>query len=300
MKHDWKLDEAGKEQGFGMLMLAPTFLLILIFLLFPLGYSLWLSFQNVILHRPKPPQFVGFDNYVEILQNPIFLSSLWKTLYYSSSFLVGTLGLGMVVALILNHRFFGKKVVITCLLIPWAIPKVVNALIWKWIYDGNFGVLNAIALELGLIDSYKFWFGESPLVGLLLIAVANTWKFMPFVALLFLAALQTIPRELYESAKVDGANIWQSFVHITIPQLRFTMIIVLILQTMRAIKVFDIIAVLTHGGPGDRTMLPYYYVYRLAFEFLNISYSAAGAYIITVLITVLAVVYYKIFRGSEE
>ena len=287
-------------QRFGLILLSPTFIILVVLVAFPILYSIYLSFFDMILSRPGKLDFVGLKNYVDILQNPVFLNSLWKTGYFTISFLVGTTFLGIGIALILNQEFIGKSIIITILLIPWAIPRVVNALIWKWIYDGNYGVFNAIMVKLGVIDKYRFWFGESPFVSLLLISIAYMWKMIPFVALLVLAALQTIPRELYEAAKVDGANAWKRFWQITIPQLKYPLIIILILQTTRAIKVFDLIAVLTKGGPGDRTMVTYYYVYKIAFDYLNVSSGSAAAYVVTAIISLFAIFYYSVLKGGEE
>ncbi len=285
---------------FGLILLSPTIIILLVLVGFPIAYSIYLSFFDLILSNPGDLNFVGLKNYVDILQNPVFLNSLWKTAWFTFSFLFGTTVTGMVIALMLNMKFVGKSVVITILLIPWAIPRVVNALIWKWIYDGNYGVLNAIFVKLGVIDQYKFWFGESPLISITLISVAYAWKMIPFVALLVLAALQTIPRELYEAAKVDGANGWTRFWKVTVPQLKYPLIIILILQTTRAIKVFDLIAVLTRGGPGDRTMVTYYYVYKIAFDYLNVSAGAAAAYVVTAIIVLFALLYYVLLRGGED
>ncbi|MFP4385411.1 MAG: carbohydrate ABC transporter permease, partial [Spirochaetia bacterium] len=236
MKRVFNKLEGMRENTFGVFLLSPTIILLLIFIAFPIGYSIFLSMTDYATSRGFPAEFIGLGNYTEMLRNPIFLSSLWKTGYFSIIFLFSTTVIGMLIALLLNQKFIGRNFVIGCLLIPWAIPKVVNGLIWKWIYDGNYGIFNAIMVKLGLIDQYQFWFGHSPLVAILLISIANAWKLMPFVALLLLAALQTIPRELYESAKVDGANPIRRFYHITIPQLRYPLIIIFILQTTAAVK----------------------------------------------------------------
>jgi len=288
------------DQWFSLVLLSPTAFLLICFALFPIGYSLYMSFHNVILSRPGPYAFVGLRNYLNIIRDPVFVNSLWKTAYFSTVVLIGSTSLGLAVALLLNKGFIGRSIVMSCLLIPWAIPKVVNGLIWKWIFDGNYGIFNALLLKLGIIDAYKFWFAESPVIGILLIAIASIWKNMPFVALVFLAALQTIPRTLYEAAEVDGANGWQRFIHVTVPCLRSALTIILILQTTWAIKLFDLIQVLTQGGPGDKTMVVYYYIYRQAFDYLNIGYASAGAYLVSLLITLLAIVYYKFLKGSER
>jgi multiple sugar transport system permease protein len=289
-----------REHRFALIMLSPTIILLAGLILFPVVYSVYLSFSKLIISRSPDPEFIGLGNYVEIFRNSIFLSSLWKTAYYSVTYLAATTVTGFFAALLLNMDFKGKNFVITCLLIPWAIPKVVNGLIWKWIFDGNYGILNAILLRLGIIDQYQFWFGTSPFIGILFISLANAWKNMPFVALLVLAALQTIPKDYYEAAKMDGASAVRRFTSITLPQLKYTLIVVLILQTTAAIKVFDMIAVLTQGGPGDLTMVTYYYIYRVAFDYLNIGLGAAGSYVMTIVIVALALVYYKVLGGSKD
>jgi multiple sugar transport system permease protein len=289
-----------QAERFSLVALSPTVLLLVVLTGFPIVYSLWLSLTDLVVSRPRSGRYVGLANYAELFRNGVFLASLWKTGYYSAVFLAGTLVLGMLVALLLNQRFHGRNFVIGCLLIPWAIPKVVNGLIWKWIYDGNYGILNAALVALGVTREYKFWFGESPLLGMLLIAAADIWKLVPFVALVLLAGLQTIPQTLYDAAKVDGAGAMQRFRLVTIPQLRYPLIIILILQTTAAVKLFDIIAVLTEGGPGDRTMVTYYYIYRIAFGYMKTGLAAAGAYFVSAIILVLAVAYYALFKGNEE
>jgi len=290
-----KLDRI-KEGHFGLLLLSPAMLIVMALGGFPILYSLYLSFTKYILSHPRGPEFVGLANYVALLHNPAFLNSLWKTAYFSAILIIGSTTLGLSLAIALNRNFKGKALYITLLLIPWAIPKVVNGLIWKWIFDGNYGILNAVLLKLGIIDHYIFWFGESPIIGILLIGLASVWKNVPFVTIFYLAALQTLPHDLYDAATVDGANALQQFLYVTVPQLRHTFVIVFILQTTWAVKLFDLIQVLTKGGPGDKTMVAYYYVYRQAFSYLNIGYGAAGAYIITLIIILFIVLYYKSFK----
>lgn len=289
-----------KESQFALLLLLPSLALFLGFGLFPLIYSLYLSFHNVILTKPGPYTFVGLGNYLSLLRDPVFLGSLWKTAYFSGLLIFGGTTLGMLLGLLLDQKFHGKTAVIALLLIPWAIPQVVNALIWKWIFDGNFGIFNALLTHIGVIREYKFWFSESPLLGLFVIALASMWKNIPFVALLILAALQTVPRELYDAAAMDGASSWSRFVHVTIPSIRYTLLIVLILQTTWAVKLFDLIQVLTQGGPGDYTMVTYYYVYILSFDYLNVGKGAAGAYIVVLIIFILAVIYYRLLKAGVE
>ena len=272
--------------------LLPAILLLLLLGAFPMGYSIYLSFTNTILSKRPPYSFVGLQNYVALFQDRLFLNSLWKTLYFSILLIFGLLFFGTTVAFLLNQNFRAKGVVLATVLIPWAIPKVVNALIWKWVFDGNFGIFNVILKQMGIIKEFKFWFIESPMLGLALMAMASIWKEMPLVAILILAALQTVPRELYEAATIDGAGALARLFYVTLPNIRPALAVALILTTISSVKTFDLVAVLTQGGPGDQTMLTYYYAYILGFNYLNIGRAAAVAYLISVGLVILTIVYY--------
>jgi ABC-type sugar transport system permease subunit len=181
------------------------------------------------------------------------------------------------------------------LLIPWAIAPVANAVLWNWILHGSYGVLNAVLLRLGIIDQYKIWLGDANLA-LRMILLADVWKSVPFIALLLLAGLQNIPRHLYRAAKLDGATRWQQFRFVTMPGLRTPLTLAVILQTIWAIKIFDLIYVLTKGGPGDQTLMLNFLAYRVTFNFLNFGYGAALANILFLSMLVLSFVYIKVLK----
>jgi multiple sugar transport system permease protein len=293
-----KVDSLDDEK-FSFLISSPALLFFLVLGLFPIIYSLGFSFMKYRLNMVSGWKFIGLTNYITMFHDPIFLSSLVKTAYYTVVTVGLSTGLGLIVALILKQSFIGKRVFLLVMLIPWAIPKVVNGLMWKWIYDGNYGILNAILLKLGIIHQYQWWFVNSPLVAMTLVIVADVWKNVPFAALLILAALQGVPLSLYEAAKCDGANIWQQFRHITLVSIRYTLMMVLILQTMWSFKAFDLIYTLTRGGPGNNTTITYFYVYQQAFDYLNLGYGSALAYFVTLVIILFSVFYFKML-GRED
>ncbi|MEM3485374.1 MAG: sugar ABC transporter permease [Candidatus Methanomethyliaceae archaeon] len=276
------------------LYLSPSILLVFLLGILPIIYSVYLSFTNTILSKKPPYDFVGIRNYIHIITDKIFLTSLWKTIYYSGIVIPGVIFLGLFVSLLLTQKFHGKNFVLACLLIPWAIPKVVNGLIWKWIFDGNFGIVNIILQRLGFIKEFKHWFMESPALSLGIMGLITIWKEFPFVTIILLAALQTIDKEIYEAAHLDGAGPIARLVHITLPNIRGALLTVLLLTTIWCVKTFDLVAVLTQGGPGDQTMLTYYYIYILSFDYLNVGRGAAAAYFVTVFLLLSAIVYYRL------
>jgi ABC-type sugar transport system permease subunit len=201
--------------------------------------------------------------------------------------------LGFLIALVLNQKFVGRGFVRAFILLPWAIPTIVNGILWEWIYNANYGALNGLLFQLGMIDNYKNWLGE-PWLALNMIIIADTWKMTPFYVILYLAGLQTIPRELYDSAKIDGAGIWKRFLHITLPMLKPIILVILVLRTMQAFKVFDIIYIMTKGGPSGGTMVISFYTYIESFGNLNFGYGSAMSFIIAVIIISIAALYKKL------
>lgn len=267
---------------------------LLAFGAFPIIYSLAVSLFEWKLNIPKPAVFVGLANYARLFSDPVFTSGLLKTFYFTLLTVAGTVSLGLGIALLLDRDDIkGKGLVLALLIIPWAVPRVVGGLLWKWIYDGNYGILNAALLRLGLIDAYQWWFGQSPWLGLTLVGVAQIWRDTPFSVMLFLAGLQSVPVHLHRAAMMDGATGLQRFRFITLPSMRFVLLAVAVLQTTWALKTFDLVYVLTGGGPANKTMLTYLYVYRLAFSYLDVGYGSAMAYFVTMLVFVVAFGYYR-------
>ncbi len=234
-----------------------------------------------------------FKNYTDILSSPEFLQTLKTTCIFVFFSVALIMILGTAIAILLNQKFKGRGFVRALVLIPWAIPAVVNGIMWKWILDSSYGILNALLKSLGLIDSYIPFLAQ-PTSAFAFAVIANVWKRIPFAIILLLAGLQSIPNELYEAATVDGASAWQKLWKITLPMISSTIMVVLIFQTMISLRVFDLIYVLTSGGPGDSTEVIGWELYKTAFQFLHVGKGSALGYIIALITFLLALVYYKL------
>ncbi len=267
------------------LMIAPLAAVLLAVAIYPILYSLVTSFYQVNLARPAVRPFVGLQNYINLLGDPAIHHALKQTAIYGVVTVVGTLLAGLAAALLLNEVFRGRRILAILLLVPWATPSVVNGLMWKWIYDPNYGVLNSLLKSVGLIDTYQIWLAD-PNKTLLLIANASIWKQMPLAAILLLVTMKSISAELYKAAKIDGANALQRFWHITLPALRPGIILVLLYDAMIAIRHFDLFMLLTQGGPGNASTVLSWEIYMRTFRSLRFGEGSALAYIMA-LITII-------------
>jgi ABC-type sugar transport system permease subunit len=202
-----------------------------------------------------------------------------RTVAFSVMAVAAVALIALLVALLLNEDFPGRRMLSAVLLIPWAIPYVANALMWKWIYDSNYGALNGALYQLDFINSYMVWLGDARKT-LALIAQAFVWKEVPLAAILLLVGLKTIPADLYAAAKVDGANVFQRFFHITLPGLRGSFALVMIYETMMAIRHFDLFFILTEGGPGNASDVVAWRIYVETFRNLSFGTGAAMSYIL--------------------
>jgi ABC-type sugar transport system permease subunit len=272
-------------------------LIVLALYIYPLIYSLGISFLRSDIRYPE--EFRGLKNYVEIFQEPDLLISFWRTIYFTvSSLAIETVG-GIAIAVAFNNKFLGRPAARSLILIPWAIPPVVNAIIWNWLVHAKIGVLNYVLYSLHLIPRYKPWLAD-PGWAMNLIVLADAWKWTPLVVLLVLAGLQAIPEELYEAATIDGAGGLTVFFRVTLPVISWPVLVTLILRTVEAIRVFDIIYVMTRGGPANATKLTTFYVWEIAFKHHMMGKGAALAYLITFLIVILAVLYYRLLNRRVE
>ena len=259
------------------ILLAPIAAVLSIVVAFPIGYSLYTSFFSLKLTRPHRVPFVGFDNYVEILRSDLFWVSVTRTAVFTVIAVTAITVLALLVALLLNETFRGRRFLAAMLLVPWAIPTVANGLMWKWIYDENFGALNGVLFQLRLIDRYLVWLGD-PAKTLALVANAYVWRAVPLATILLLVTMKSIPDVLYRAAKVDGAGVFQRFVHVTLPSLRPGLVMVVIFETMLAIRHFDLIYILTSGGPSDASHVAAWHVYVETFRNLSFGTGSALAY----------------------
>lgn len=293
-----KFDLLDSQGALAFVLLVPSVLVIFGVLLFPMLSSLALSFTDLKMTKPGSGQFIGFDNFVSALANPLFWSSLQRTGIFTVATVFFEMVLGLAVALLLNARFKGRAFVRGLIILPWALPYVVNGVMWKWIFDANYGVLNAILSQLGLIQDYKIWLGD-PAMAMVIVVAANIWKETPVAVLLLLAALQAMPKDMFEAASIDGANRWTIFRRITLPFLKPMILTLVVIKVIWALKEFDLIYIITKGGPASGTTLFSYYIYQNTFQYLNFGYGAALAYILTILALLMSFGYMKAMKGDQ-
>jgi ABC-type sugar transport system permease subunit len=293
----WRLT---KDQQMAWLFVLPAFLIIFVLILGPIARAAWMSVHIIDLKRPALGQpFVGLENYIKILQDPYFWDSIGRTMYFLVVSIAVEMVLGISIALLLNRRFWGRSVLRAIILVPWALPITIDAVMWKWIFNANYGALNALLTQLGLAEGYRAWL-SNPATAMNTVIVADVWKVTPLVVLLGLAALQTIPPSLYEAAVVDGANRWKSFWRITLPLMMPQLLIVLLVRSMDAFRVFDIIYIMTSGGPADSTKVISYFTYLEAFSYLRQGRAAALTYLMTFFIAILAFIYIRLLNREVE
>lgn len=265
-----------RRQATPLLLNMPVFVLLLALVAYPTLSAAWLSLHHVDLStiRGGSP-WVGLQNYRDLLSSGEFWHSFVVTMIFvAGSVVLSVLG-GLLLALAANLDVMGRTILRSCLVIPWAVPPVINGMMWGWIFNGQVGVFNGILHALGLIDGYHTWLGDSSLA-LTIVTVAQSWNMMSLTAIFMLAALQAIPSDQYEAAEVDGARAWQRFWHLTLPWLKQPLIIIVLLQTVLALRLFDLVYVLTGGGPGNATSVLAWNAYQEAFA--NLSFGVANAY----------------------
>lgn len=279
-----------REGPLTLLLLSPSMLVLLGVLVFPLFTSLGLSFTDLKLTKPGSGAFIGLGNYLAALGDATFWAALGRTAVFAVSTVMVETCLGLAMALLLNQDFRCRGFVRGLVLLPWALPYVVNGVMWKWIFDANFGALNAALTQLGILKEYQIWLGD-PRSAMALVVLANIWKETPVAIILVLAALQSIPKDLYEAAAMDGARRVRVLWSVTLPILKPIITTLVIIKTIWALKEFDLIYIITKGGPANGTNMFSYYIYQNTFQFLNFGYGAALAYLLTLMTIALAAGY---------
>ncbi|MGI9423507.1 MAG: carbohydrate ABC transporter permease [Hyphomicrobiaceae bacterium] len=274
-----RLPRIGYDHKNAALLLLPLVFVLFVVAVFPIVYSFYVSLFDLKLTRPHRVPFVGLDNYFTVLTDPVFWESVQRTVVFSVMSVVAISVIALLVALLLNEDFPGRRFLSAVLLIPWAIPYVANALMWKWIYDSNYGALNGILYQLDFINTYMVWLGDADKT-LPLIANAFVWKEVPLAVILLLVGLKTIPADLYAAAKVDGAGAVRRFFHVTLPALKPAFALVLIYEAMMAIRHFDLFFILTEGGPGNASDVVAWRIYVETFRNLSFGTGAAMSYLL--------------------
>lgn len=276
----------------------PSMLVVILFSIFPIFYALRTSVYQYILTKPNSHPFIGFKNFSEVVSSYYFTTAMVNTAIYTAAAVIGVIIFGFIVALLLNSKIRSAVVLKIVILLPWAIPAVVAGLMWKWILNSDFGIFNGILYSLGLVDTYIPFLAD-PLLAKISLILAHIWKEGPLVAIFILAGLQLIPTELYEAAKIDGAGGLTVFRHITFPLLRSILLVILVYETMMAILTFDIVYVMTGGGPGDSTALISWFAYTEIFKFLNLGKGVALSIIIALITLVLIILYMRALKSDD-
>jgi len=276
------------------LMLVPLLAVIVLIIGWPLVSTIGLSFTDAKLVGTAGG-FVGLTNFANALGSSAFRAAFVNTAIFALVSVAIEIVLGVLAALLLDQEFYGRSVLRALMILPWALPTIVNATLWRLIYNPQYGALNALLSQTGIISDYQSWLGQ-PGTAMAAIIFADVWKNFPLVTLIALAALQTVPREIKAASVVDGANVFNRFRFVTLPYLAGPLMVALVLRTIEAFKVFDIIWVMTRGGPADTTRTLSMLVYQEAFSFQRAGSGASMALIVTLIITVLAAIYVNILR----
>ena len=281
-----------------LLMLLPLLVFVLLIAVYPLFFSFRISFFKYRLTDPDQVQtFVGLSNYIRAFQDPAFLTSLRVTLLYVAGTVIFEIVFGLGLALLLSSEMRAMRTIRAFILIPMALPPLVVGLVWKSLYNADFGVIPFYLKQVG-VDV-----GHGPLAelkwALPAVILIDVWKWTPLLMIIFLDGLKSLPIEPYEAAYVDGATRWKSFIYITLPLLKPTLLIALLLRTMQSFKVFDTIYATTGGGPGSATTVLNFHIYTVGMTFYDMGYAAALANILLVVITVLSIAYILVLERQQ-
>jgi ABC-type sugar transport system permease subunit len=283
------------EAWVAVAMIAPATLVIFLVAGVPLLRAFWMSLFQIVLIRPDVQPFVGADNYITQLTSSAFWGAAERSLLFTVVSTGIELFLGLGLALLMNQPLRLRWILRGLVILPWALPGVSNALMWRWIDHAQYGSLNALLTQIGLSSSYVNWLGD-PHVAIYMVILADVYKNTPLVALLLLAALQTVPTEPMEAARVDGASRLQGFRYITLTWIMPVILVALVLRTIDAFKVFDTIWIMTRGGPANATQTIGIYAYQTAYQSFDFGGGAALGYLIALLVLGLAAIYIRLLR----
>jgi multiple sugar transport system permease protein len=276
-----------ESQTTAWLLIIPALLVLALVFVYPIARAFGLSLFAQNLGTQLQPVFTGLANYGRAIGDGRFWQSIFNTSVFTIFSVTLELVLGMIVALVLNQSFRGRGIIRTIAIIPWALPTAVMGLAWAWIFNDQYGVVNDIFLRLGLIDRGINWLGD-PTLAMIALIIADVWKTTPFIAIILLAGLQTIPADLYEAHSIDGAKPWQSFWQITLPLIAPQILIASLFRFAQAFGIFDLVQVMTSGGPAGATETISIYIYTTVMRYLDFGYGAALV-VITFLILILAI-----------
>ncbi len=294
-------DDAGSfersKRRLAWLLLLPTLAVVAVVALYPLAQTIYQSFTNARLASTQPTEFVGLENYQYLLKDSGFGKSIITTLVFTLITVGFEFVLGLAIALVINSNFKGRGVIRAAMLVPWAIPTVIAAQMWKWMYNDVYGVINDFFVDkTGLLNEPVAWIAKAS-TSLASVAAVDIWKTTPFVALLLLAGLQVIPSDIYEAAKVDGASRLQQFWSLTLPLLKPAILVTLIFRTLDALRVFDVFFVFFGARPDTQTMA--IYAQQNIVNFSDLGYGATISVAIFLIIAIFVVIYVTAFKVEE-
>ena len=275
------------DAGIGYLFVLPLVVLVLLLIAYPLGSAVYLSLTEKYVGYP--PRFVGLKNYVELTGDPVFRKVVWNSAVFTVASVTVKLMIGLLMALSLHKALFARRLVRGILLLPWVVPTVITALAWHWMFDALRGFINVSLETLGLIGEPIAWLGQ-PSTAMMAVVVVNIWRGFPFFGVSLLAGLQAIPADLYEAAAVDGASATQRFRHVTLPGLRPVIFVTTLISTIFTLNDFNIVYVMTRGGPGIATHILATYTYEVGFQALRWGRAVAVSMYLMPLVVVMIVV----------
>lgn len=282
----------------GLLFILPAMLVVVLLLFYPVLSSVFYSFTTKHLIKPNY-DFIWFDNYIKILSDPDFYSAFFTTVKWTIVSLTGQILVGFTAAMALNRIKHGSDIFRTVLIIPWAFPTIVIALSWKWILNGVSGFLPNFLVKIGLFEVAPQFLSDANLVFSTLVFI-NIWFGAPLIMVNVLSALQTVPKDHYEAAQIDGASPWQSFVHITVPHIRVVVGLLVVLRTIWIFNSFDIIYLITGGGPANLTQTVPIYAYNVGWGLKQLGRSSAVTVLLLLFLLCVSMFYFKLLDGWEK
>lgn len=287
-----------RKQWSAYLFLAPTLILYGVFTFAAVAYAFYLSFHEWNILEPEKP-FVGGDNYARLLGDERFSGSIFNTVYYTAVSVPLTMGIGLLIALLLNSQIRGRGFFRTLFYLPVVTPLVIAAIIWKWIYNGDYGLLNYYLLQLGIIHEPLRWLSD-PNLAMPAVIATTVWKSVGFSMVVYLAGLQSIPEDYYDAAKIDGASGVQRLKDITLPLLSTTTLFLAVVSVLGAFQVFTEIFIMTNGGPLRRTTTIVYNIYTTAFKNFDMGYASAMAFAMFGMMFAFTLVQLRVMRAEVE
>lgn len=287
------------DRAFGLKLVGPALALLVVLLAFPTALTVIYSLHDVPANGASLGTFVGIENFEIVFSSPVFWRSAIVTLNFSIGFVILSTVIGLAMALLLNQKFIGRGLARAMLIIPWATPWLVIGILWKWFADGSVGGLNAVLVMIGATTEY-YDFLSDPNTAMPITVLAAVWRQASFAGILLLAGLQALPGELHEAASLDGANVWQRFIHITLPWLRPVLITVTVFNVIYAFLQFDVVFAMTQGGPGDTTQVMSILIYRQLFVSTNIGLGSALAVILGVVALIGGLITVRLFYRKES